>query len=99
MELQFQLGKADIKRQGTTLGQIQKLKSARLVEQKKNFMIYIYLLLGRGTKLIAIANTEDFGYGGDEQVMELINTYITYLASCKQQFITVRRQNSYPSEF
>lgn len=29
-------------------------------------MIYIYLLLGRGTKLIAIANTEDFGYAGDK---------------------------------
>lgn len=34
MQLQFQLGKADNKVYGVTLGQIQKLKSARLVEQK-----------------------------------------------------------------
>lgn len=75
MQLQFQLGKDDFKMQAITLGQIQKLKSLRLVEQKKIFMINVYLLLGGGTKLTDIANTEDFGYAGDEQETVLINTF------------------------
>lgn len=42
------------------------VKICKACRTKEIFIINVYLLLEGGTKLTDIANTEDFGYAGDE---------------------------------